>query len=625
VTPPDTPRAERTSERATTHARLLVGIAAITATILVINASAQIKDSNFVFLWEAASLLFGDRPYRELFEWGAPLAAYLSAAMQWLVGYRLIGEFLLHWAFIVAGVTLAFHTGIRLSRSIVASLMVLPIVLLLLSVTPTYHYTKLFFFPLIIWLAWRYVEAPGVARSVALGVATALGFLFRHDFALYLAVASVLAVVIGCAVQHPSRSFRAFSIDAASGAAAALVCLLPWAIAVERTEGLFAYAALRAAKYEPAPPPYRSLLHLNPLRELRPARPPAPQPGVVTFRWNEQLGEGQRRAIEQRFGMQRLEERDDAGRFKYMVPNLFDVRLLSLDPYIADGGGFKWEELRELRDRLPSGENVALWLLQIAVLVPLCLVLSAAAEARRCWRQSQTVSLRVWNMAIAGVFLIVVDHLLLREPSYIVAVAPQTAALSASFLAARRRDEAAKPRIWPIARRVVATLVLLVTTVVAAIEARNVPMFDRSGWFDSFRSAYRQLTISPPVAGNPEALYLYECTSPGDHLLITGTTPFDINYYAERPIAGGHLYWHSRWGADPPHERLSLALLERQSVPFVVANSDPVMEDFTAYPAIRAYLLQHYADVGGTGGRILADTRRQPKRQWGDRSWPCFR
>ena len=108
--------------------RALVLVATMTAFVLLINASSQIYDSNFVFLWEATSLLSDDRPYRDFFEWGAPLSAYLSAGAQLLVGYRLIGEFLLHWVFIVAGVTLSFDLGVRLSRSIGASLAVMPMV-----------------------------------------------------------------------------------------------------------------------------------------------------------------------------------------------------------------------------------------------------------------------------------------------------------------------------------------------------------------------------------------------------------------------------------------------------------------------------------------------------------------
>src|SRR5262249_62212235 len=97
-------------------------------------------------------------PYRAFYEWGVPLQAYVSALGQLVFGYRLIGEFVLHWAFIVAGVGMAAGLGLRLcgSRAVVLATMV-PAVLLL-AVTPTYHYPKLFFYPLAIWLIWRYFD-----------------------------------------------------------------------------------------------------------------------------------------------------------------------------------------------------------------------------------------------------------------------------------------------------------------------------------------------------------------------------------------------------------------------------------------------------------------------------------
>ena len=67
-----------------------------------------------------------------------PLQAYVSAAAQQVVGYRLIGEFAVQWSFIVAGAVISFGLGLRLSRSIVASLVTMSLALLLLSMTPTF-------------------------------------------------------------------------------------------------------------------------------------------------------------------------------------------------------------------------------------------------------------------------------------------------------------------------------------------------------------------------------------------------------------------------------------------------------------------------------------------------------
>ena len=76
-------------------------IAGLTAVVLALALPWQLFDTNFYSLWEATSLLAGEHPYRDFYEWGVPLQALLSALVQWMVGYRLVGEFLIiHWSFI---------------------------------------------------------------------------------------------------------------------------------------------------------------------------------------------------------------------------------------------------------------------------------------------------------------------------------------------------------------------------------------------------------------------------------------------------------------------------------------------------------------------------------------------
>jgi hypothetical protein len=84
---------------------LLVGV--LTALSLGVVVKIQIYDTNYQSLWEGASLLFGDDPYRDFFEWGMPAQMAVSAAAQWLVGYRLIGEFAVQWSFIVAAMVIS--------------------------------------------------------------------------------------------------------------------------------------------------------------------------------------------------------------------------------------------------------------------------------------------------------------------------------------------------------------------------------------------------------------------------------------------------------------------------------------------------------------------------------------
>src|SRR6185436_2085927 len=99
---------------------VLIGV--LSVAILVRTLSSQLYDTNYYVLWEATALLAGDHPYRDFYLIGWPLLTGISTLVQWLVGYRLIGEFVLQWAFITAGMVIGFHLAVGLSRSVWASL-----------------------------------------------------------------------------------------------------------------------------------------------------------------------------------------------------------------------------------------------------------------------------------------------------------------------------------------------------------------------------------------------------------------------------------------------------------------------------------------------------------------------
>lgn len=605
----------RDDRRDHTHVRLLALVAVLTAGVLILTVGTQIYDSNLYILFEATALLAGDHPYRDFFEAGGPLAAYLAAGAQRVVGYRLISEFLRQWFFIVAGVVISFHLGLVLSRSILASLVMMAIALIILANTPTYHYPKLFFFPLTIWLAWRYLDRPGVRRSAILGSTSAVAFLFRHDYGVYTGFASLVALALARFAVPSTRRLRSVVNDAAAYGVAVALVLAPWAIVVQVNEGLVEYTRVRAALYQEPPGfAYASLLKLNPVRDLTPESPPAPRRAVVAFLWNPSVTESVRHELERQHGLRLLDERDAHGRWRYEVSNLYDVGLLGLDPYIMDGAGFEWDRLKETRSRLPAHDNVALWLQQMALLIPLLLLVSAGLQVWRRGNRSEALPPDALRMVLAGTFLAFVDSALFRQTSYVVVVAPVTAALSARFLVGSTALQ-----------RGCAVGVLLVTTFAAVVWAKDTPVFRPSELANSVSDGFAQLLASPPVDGNPAYRYFHDCTAPGDRLLVTGVTPFHVSYYAHRPIAGGHLAWHHGWRSDPRHEAQSLALLERQSVPFVVSTHDPVLEDFGKYPRIREYLMKHYAELEGSRGLILVDTRRQPTGQFGPSNRPCFR
>jgi type IV secretory pathway VirB2 component (pilin) len=601
------------------HRRSLAIVAGLTAIVLVATANSQLYDTNFQFVAEGTALLAGDHPYRDFYEWGAPLAAYFSAAFQLLVGYRIIDEFVLQWLFIVAGVVVSFHLGLSLSRSRAASFVLFALTLVLIADTPIYHYPKIFFFPLAIWLAWRYMDQPGASRGALMGIATAVAFLFRHDYGAYFGFASVAAFLLARVRFPESRRARHLLTDAAAYAVAVVLCLAPWAAVVQVSEGLFDFARMRREKYLTPDDHvvYSALLRMNPMRQLMPAPTPPPTPAVVGFFWKPEVDAMQRQSLERQFGLRLLAEVDPRKRLRYEVPNVYDGALFGLDPYITDGAGFEWDRIEEVRWRLPTHDNVALWLEQMALLIPVILLLSAAGALVRGRRGGNDQELRdACRMVLAGALLAVVDSALFRQPSYAVAVAPVTTALSARFLTARTGGVG----------RSCAVVALVLTGFAAAVWSRDSLLFRPSELPPSVSSAFRELLASPPVSASPSRVlhYLHDCTAPGDRLLVSGSTPFQVNYYAERPFAGHH-FWRDGWRSDPIHEQQLLELLRRQSIPFAFSTHEPVHHELQPYPNIREHLTTNYVEVEGFQGRLLVDRRRRPTRTYGSDALPCFR
>jgi hypothetical protein len=651
---PDSPSGRRASNRG-----WLALIAGLTALVLVLTASGQIYDTNFQSLWEATALLAGDHPYRDFFEWGMPLQVVMTAAGQALAGKRLIAEFVLQWVPIIIGGTLSFHFALRLSGSVAASLATVPFTLAILAATPTFHYPKLFFYPLAVWLAWRYVEQPSVQRGAVFGVTTAVAFLYRHDHGLNIGGLAVLAFGLARLAVPASRTTRSMLTHALAYAAGVIVVLTPWLILVQTSEGLVEYVQARAYLYREwsaGSSPHRSLLTMNPLGLVSTPLPPTERV-VVSFEWGAEVDAQMRDRLERRHELHRRGEPDETGRWHYEIANPFDTGLLQLRPYVNATEGIDWDLLRRLRWHLPDYEKASLWLMQMALLIPLLVLASAGVYAWRCRVNGWPMPADIFGVALLAVFLAAVDARLFRESTYVVAVVPLTAAAAARLLAPRRGINALSvsgrggwlTTLWSLARWTVIVGLSYVTAVATFAFARHTEIFDPMALARYVRPTFAQLLASPPIDGYQPAAearqftrqqwidgdgdvrmrlmmrYIHDCSQPGDRVLVTGSTPYQVGYYVDRPVAGGQVFWHHGWRREAPQESQSLALLETQSVPFAFSTHDPVLEDFKAYPKIRAHLVAHYRELEGSQGLLLIDTRRQPTGTFGSVGFPCFR
>jgi hypothetical protein len=649
--------------------RWLTLVAGLTALVLVLTASGQIYDTNFQSLWEATSLLAGDHPYRDFFEWGMPLQVVMTAAGQVLAGKRLIAEFVIQWVPMIIGATLSFHIALSISRSVTASLVTVPFMLAILAATPTFHYPKLFFYPLAVWLAWRYVEQPSVRCGAVFGVATAVAFLYRHDHGLNIGGLAVLAFGLarlahstrlarsGQAVS-PSRTTRSMLADALAYAAAVIVVLAPWLIVVQTSEGLIEYVQARAFLYREwsaGSSPYQLLLKMNPVAVVTTPLPPV-APAVISFEWGAEVDAQMRDRLERLHGLRRQGE-PDGNRLHYEIANPFDTHLRKLRPYVNATEGIDWDLLRRLRWHLPDHERGGIWLMEMALVIPLVLLASVAADVWRRRVNRLPIPLDIYRVTLLATFLAAIDARLFRESSYVVAVAPLTAAAGAWLLVPRRRIEgtAASGRrtplgtLWSIARWTVTVGLMYVTAAATVAFTRHSQIFDPVTLVRYLRPTFAHLLASPPIDGLQPAAdarrytreqwvdgdgdakirlmmrYMHDCTRAGDRVLVTGSTPYHVGYYVDRPVAGGHLFWHHGWRADPPRLEQSFALLAQQSVPFAISTHDPVLNDLAAYPKIRDHFVANYRELDGSHGLLLIDSRRPATGTFGALGFPCFR
>jgi hypothetical protein len=567
-----------TVDRAASHRVLLWTIGVLSAAVLVITADDQIYDNNFYTLSEAVSLFAGDHPYRDFFEWGVPLQAALSYLTQLLFDHRLLGEFINQWALMIAGMVVAAQLAVRLSGSVVTSTITMMVGVINLAVTPTVHYSKLFIYPCAILLMWRYLERPGERRSAAMGVFAAVAFLLRHDHGVYVGAGVLLTLVVARLTTAESRGWRRLIKDVIACGAGAAVLVLPWVLVVQSSEGLFNYVLSRAyinAKWA-SHAPFTTIFNIDPLRAL------TPDPGSGPGAW------------------------------------------------------------------IPGHYHMYQWMEAVTLLTTVLLLATAVGQAARRWRPPEPLPLDIALMLVAGLQVAIVQQWLYRESGYYVLVAPLTAAFGARLLRGPQRRDSAKRStpwlIWHAAARVIAAAIIGISVLSLT---GSILKFPRQ--VANLPETFARLTVSPPVDGlvSPAdaqefdaakwakdidfgersdlmVRYMHDCTASGDRILVMGLTPYQIPYYVNRPMAGGHLYWHDRWRSDAMHDAQSAELLQRQSVPFVFSTHNPILEDLSPYPRVSAYVKANYVELAGSKGHLMIDRRRLPTGQFGALGFPCF-
>src|SRR5262245_36269604 len=155
---------------------------------------AEFPNDHFDHLALAQQLRLGAWPVRDFTDEGLPLAYVASAAAWSLMKSPFLSEaVLVSFGFAIAA-ALTFVVATRLTRSpTAASAAVLAQVMFY---PRTYSYPKLLVQAVAVAVACWAIERLSIRRLAALAAATALGYYFRHDHAIYLGIAIVTLLTV---------------------------------------------------------------------------------------------------------------------------------------------------------------------------------------------------------------------------------------------------------------------------------------------------------------------------------------------------------------------------------------------------------------------------------------------
>ena len=596
--------------------------------------ATELINDHFMHLVFGRQLLWGRLPIRDAVPLGMPLQTGLSAAAEWLVGYRLLSEALIISTTFAAAAVLTFVVIRRATGSLVIAAVG---ALLEVAIAPrTYSYPKLLIYAAGILLLWRYIDRPSTRRAVELGLATALAFYLRHDHGLYLGLNAV-AVMVMCHGRSIKTTMRQIGVLAA----ACTVLVVPFFAWVEAFGSVRDYVQdLRqfSAREHSANPfvwPSWPLPSVSSVARWTSNEERAVQ---INIRWHAAASDASRRQAAARYQIQ-VPDRGpvESGRFTLFDVTAANGRALVSDPAIEDTSGI---------DRVTGEVYVPGWyagpvrLLQgldeapasAALLFFVFLLLPAAAALTVAFghleRSERIKMTAVVLMALLTFVGFVREALDARIADASVAPIVLGAWLSARWLTGGRSA------LWPRAARIaILAIVLLPITRGIVVAGAVVPRVERAG---PFSVTWQQLATSPPVDAWPAkgsakyriVRYVRECTGPSEPLFVLSGGA-ELYYYADRPFAGHiGLYMQGFYSSDAD-QRADAAALERDR-PAVAITEQGREVDLAAHASARAFLAANYRPLGELTTtddivlRVYGRTDRQSTSMHPDVGWPCY-
>lgn len=216
-----------------TRVATLVAVAGFVVRFLRLGT---IENDHYVYLARAHQMLHGDWPVRDFVDAGFPLGYLLSAGAAAIAGPTLLTEAVVAICLFSIALAVTFALTRRASGSTVIAVVAVVIVLLL---PPRLYNSSKMLVPIVgIAIAWTYCDRPNRLRAIALGAWAAVGFLFRHDYGLYLGVVTMVMLL-----QQHRGDWRLIAERAVTIVLAAVVVASPWLIYVQVQQGLPDYFA----------------------------------------------------------------------------------------------------------------------------------------------------------------------------------------------------------------------------------------------------------------------------------------------------------------------------------------------------------------------------------------------
>ena len=513
--------------------------------------------------------VYGDVPFRDFFDPGYFLTLYTSALLQRLFGDNLLGETLLNIGCMAAGAMLVFLLASRVSRSVVWGLVAAGLVVF--AEPRPYDYDKVLFYPLGLYVCWRYIDRPSLTSLAAMAATATIAGLFRYDSGIYLGAAALVSV----AARHWGE----------------------WRIAIRRVALLAALALLVAS------------------------------PSLIFIQSTAGLDDAYRQVT--------TYARREGARTSLFRMSRFDVgsSTASSDAKASDGESGLWNEGSGSGFQRINGEaNAAAWLHWIAVALPPFAAMLLPLSARN--RERATLARLLCYSALAefAALFILRDPVIARIGAVVPLI---VIGLGILIGECHRWLHPEPGTTAPSALRantaLIGTAIPCILTIVSLWALLWYPpksniRFVRRFW--ELSQVPPSLRLMPkPDSDAPLVEYIRACTKPSD-AFFEPWFGAELYFFSGRAFAAGlPVVFGDHWSEEQNQQR-SIRRLETQMVPLIVTKSDDLAR---SHDLLWAFIVSHYdqsrsVKLGTDTPEVTIWTRRGfvPPRVWGPFSLPCF-